>query len=93
MHQPNVGPFWPSTCKAASASDLSADHCDPLISELGFIDTSKKPTVKKSGNDYTVTYAGSSSVGDLVWTVPTTMMSASTPLGDCAVSPPASRTE
>lgn len=81
MHQPNVGPFWPSTCKAASAADLSADHCEPLVSELSFFDTSKKPTIKKSGSDYTIMYTNAS-IGNLVWKMPTTTKDLLCTVGD-----------
>jgi hypothetical protein len=69
LHMANVNPIFQADCHKATTAELQADHCEPLVEEMGFVDSNRKPEIVKDGDAYTVTIKDSKA-GDYVYTVP-----------------------
>jgi hypothetical protein len=72
MHDTQYSPVWQGSCHKASPAELSADPCEPLIRDIGFISATHSANVTKvSDTSYKATYPDAHA-GDFVWSVKTT---------------------
>jgi hypothetical protein len=69
------------TCHAASAAELGADQCMPLLSDFRPVDSKKKPTVEKTAHGYRIRLANAKT-GDFEWLAQTTTEGLLCKLGD-----------